>query len=322
MATDIDALSHSDTGAVQNTFFEEAVIARARALAAEGKVDGRWVRPLERAIARERLRVPVFPATVSRVIELVEAVNVDLAELADVVSQDPGLAARVIGVANSSYFRGATDVENVRDALMRMGIREARTIIIVVSLRSVVLRSIGQGSDATSLWRHSLLTAAVAQEVSAERPPWEQVGFLAGVLHDLGRLILHAYFADLEAAGKLKEESGEPAAARTMDRMMCDLHASLGAYVLATWGFAEPFCLAVLHHEEASACEGPAGDLALVLEFSNRLAQAIEQGWPEGPEEIAPELIAFAETLGYTPEMLWDLAIDASASFEALAKIS
>ena len=79
--------------------------------------------PLVRAIRRKRLRLPALSATTHRVVRLIEAADVDLDELASAVSGDPVLATRIMGVANSTYFRGATEVPKrsfspVFDALM------------------------------------------------------------------------------------------------------------------------------------------------------------------------------------------------------------
>lgn len=318
MATDYNALCDSDSGTVEDGTFEQIAIDRARALAESGEVGEEWVLPLVRAIQNRRLRIPTLSTTVNRVIQVIEAPEVDLEELAAVVSQDPGLSTKIMGVANSSYFRGVTEVESVRDALMRMGMREARTIVIVVALRSVVLRSPGQGSGATPLWRHSLLTAAATQEIASERPPWQAAGFLAGMVHDIGHMVIQAFAAELPAWSDM----GDAPDADSVDRMSQALHSALGAHVLATWGFPVPFCEAVLHHHDTSfQLDGGAADLARILDLGNRLALQIEAGWPESPEEVAPELSALGAELGYSPEMLSDLAIEAEASFEALAKL-
>ena len=152
-----------------------------------------------RAILRKRLRLLALSPTTNRVIQLIESPDGDVDSLAPAVSGDPVLATRIMGVANSSYFRGATEVPNVREALMRMGIREARTLVVVVALRSTLLRSPGLGELAQKLWRHSLLSASGTQEIMQEIPPWQNSGFLAGLLHDLGQLVVLAFVAELPA---------------------------------------------------------------------------------------------------------------------------
>ncbi len=318
MATSVDDISDEGLGSVANERYSQAAVQHAEALV-EGQPElDRWVKPLVRAIKRKRLRLPSLSPTVDRVVRIIESPEVDLDELADAVSGDPVLATRIMGVANSSYFRGASEVPNVREALMRMGVREARTIVIVVALRTTVLRSPGLGDAATGLWRHSLLAATATQEIATEMPPWETAGFLVGLVHDLGRLVVLAFASELPAW----QEDGAAPSEDDVAKIAAATHAALGAMVLASWGFAEAFCEAVLSHHGAASPSGPEGDLARAVELGNRVAHQIESGWPDSPDELDASLRSFAETLGITPERLGDIAIEAEASFEALAKLS
>lgn len=179
MTVDVESIDSEGMGSQSTEYYSDAAISDAHSLAERDAGQARWIKPFVRAIKRRRLRLPSLSPTVGRVVKLIESPEVDLDELADAVNGDPVLATRIMGVANSTYFRGATEVPNVREALMRMGIREARTIVVVVALRSTVLRSPGLGDSARELWRHSILTALATQEITVELPPWQSSGFLA-----------------------------------------------------------------------------------------------------------------------------------------------
>ncbi len=298
--------------------YVDAAIASARALAEREPGQARWVKPLVRAIRRRRLELPTLPPTVERVVKLIEENEVDVDELADAVSGDPALATRIMGVANSSYFRGASEVPSVREALMRMGIREARTIVIVVALRSTLLRAPGVGDAAHRIWRHSLLTASAAQEITLELPPWQASGFLAGLLHDIGQLVILAFVSQL-AAWEDDETLLRPEA---VDAIRAATHEALGAMVLASWGFPPAFCEAVYAHHDATRASGAAAPLAQAIELADRLAHQVEAGWPEAVAEIAEPLCALGARLGLSPERLADVAGEAEANLEALVKLS
>jgi putative nucleotidyltransferase with HDIG domain len=210
-------------------------------------------------------------------VKLIESPEVDLDELADAVNGDPVLATRIMGVANSTYFRGVTEVPNVREALMRMGVREARTIVVVVALRSTVLRSPGLGDYARELWRHSILSALVTQEITSELPPWQSTGFLAGLLHDLGKLVVLAFVSELPA---WQEDGAEPSQS-TIDAINDATHASLGAMVLDSWGFPQRFCDAIMAHEHSEEAAEDVASLAAAVELGHHLARQIDAGWPD-----------------------------------------
>ena len=322
MATNIEELSQElgekGIGSISNARFEEAALASVSAYLEAEPGQERWITPLIRAIERRRLRLPLLSPTLYRVVEIIESPDVDLDELAAAVSGDPVLATRIIGVANSSYFRGATEVPNVREALMRMGIREARTIVIVVALRGTVLRSPGIGSAATILWRHSLLTAVAAQEISSELPPWETSGFLAGLVHDIGKLVILAFASELPAW----QDDGAVPSDELIEAISAATHAPLGALVLSSWGFPKDFAEAILQHHDPGEQTGPAFDLARIVELGHSMARQIDAGWPEDPTQLDPELSASAEKLGLTPERLSDIALEAETNFEVLNKLS
>ena len=252
MTAGIETIDSEGLGSQSTERYSETAILDAQSLADRDASQARWIKPFVRAIKRKRLRLPSLSPTVDRVVKLIKSSEVDLDELAEAVNGDPVLATRIMGVANSTYFRGATEVPNVRDALMRMGVREARTIVVVVALRATVLRSPGLGDYARELWRHSLLTASATQEIAAELPPWETSGFLAGLLHDLGKLVVLAFVSELPA---WQEDGAEPSRS-TIDAINDAMHASLGAMVLASWGFPDGFCDAIAAHEQSDQASG------------------------------------------------------------------
>jgi len=300
------------------TRFADAAVLAAQNLARSDPSYARWVDPFVRAIKRKRLRLPTLSPTVHRILKLIESADAHFDELAAAVSHDPALATRIMGVANSSYFRGSSEVGSVRDALMRMGIREARTIVIVVALRSTVLRSPGLGDLAHGIWKHALLSASACQEISAELPRWESAGFLAGLVHELGQLAVLAFASELPA-WQDDGASPSPAVVATLaDHTMV----SLGAMILESWNFPTPFCEAVFGSRAPAEVEGDGAELALAIDLAHRIAVTIERGWPRKAEDLDPELLGSGARLGLDGDRLADIAGEAEANFEALSKLS
>ncbi len=302
----------------KNDRYADAAIAAARALAASDPSYSRWVDPFVRAIKRKRLRLPALSPTVHRILKLIESADAHLDELAKAVGADPALATRIMGVANSSFFRGTSEVGSVRDALMRMGVREARTIVIVVALRSTVLRSPGLGDLAHGIWKHALLSASACQEISAELPRWETSGFLAGLVHELGQLAVLAFASELPA---WQDDGAVPSPAVVATLSDATL-VSLGAMILESWGFPAPFCEAVFRQRTLDAPDGDAAELAAAIDLAHRIAERLEHGWPRNSEDLDAGLLASGARLGLDADRLTDIAGEAEANFEALNKLS
>ncbi|MFO0688870.1 MAG: HDOD domain-containing protein [Myxococcota bacterium] len=298
--------------------FADEAVAAARALAQSDPAFARWVDPFARAIQRKRLRLPSLSPTVHRILKLIESADAHLDEIAAAVNSDPALATRIMGVANSSFFRGASEVTSVRDALMRMGIREARTIVIVVALRSTVLRSPGLGDLAHGIWKHALLSASACQEVTSELPRWETAGFLAGLVHELGQLAVLAFASELPA---WQEDGAAPSPAAVATLADATL-VSLGAMILESWSFPPAFCEAVFGQRAPASVAGEAAELAAVIDLGHRIAHGIEHGWPRDPADLDPDLLAAGARFGLDGDRLTDIASEAEANFEALNKLS
>lgn len=318
MDSELEELSADDLGEGWSAAIEASVTARLSELAESDPSLERWIKPLLRAVKRRRLRLPTLSPTVHKIIQIIESPEVDLDELAEAVSGDPALASRIMGVANSSFFRGAAAVPNVREALMRMGVREARTIVVVVALRSTVLRATGLADSAARLWRHSLLSAAATQEICSELPAWESAGFLAGLVHDIGNLAILGFASELPA---WQDDGAEPTEAE-IETISNASHEPLGALILDSWGFPVAFREAVMHHHHPEVVEGAHADLARAIELGHRIARGLDAGWPQDPGDIDPELCNAAEGFGLSRERLADIAMEAEASFEALDKLS
>lgn len=298
--------------------FADAAIAAARGLAQADPSFARWVDPFARAIQRGRLRLPSLSPTVHRILKLIESADAHLDEIAAAVNSDPALATRIMGVANSSFFRGASEVTSVRDALMRMGIREARTIVIVVALRSTVLRSPGLGDLAHGIWKHALLSASACQEVTSELPRWETAGFLAGLVHELGQLAVLAFASELPAW----QEDGAAPSPAVVGVLADATLVSLGALILESWSFPAAFCEAVFGQRAPESVAGDGAELAAVIDLGHRIAERIELGWPREVEDLDSELLAAGARFGLDGDRLTDIASEAEANFEALNKLS
>lgn len=169
---------------------------------AEGGADAPILEAMIPAVQAGELRFPVIPKTVMRVQELMRNADVSVNDLAFTVSLDPALATKVVGVANSAFYCGADSIRSVRDAIMRLGTREATNVAIAVAMRSSLFKVPGFESDARSIWHHSLLVARLNETILGDRPPFHDMAFLMGLVLELGRIVVLAFEAQLSRRGK------------------------------------------------------------------------------------------------------------------------
>ena len=137
------------------------------------------------------LSLPAFPDVLARLDAVLSDPEVDVREVARLVQTDSVLSGQILRMANSAYYsRGGTSVANAQAAIQRLGLKAVRGLVYALTLPRLF-----QGGDFQyrALWKHSLAVAALSSEIvsfvgggSAER----DLAYLAGLLHDVGALVL------------------------------------------------------------------------------------------------------------------------------------
>ena len=192
--------------------------------------------------------LPPVPEVHRRLLELMASNQTDASEVAALIETDPALAARVIQVVNSAFFAHASPITRLQDAVVRLGFALVRSIVMQME----VFEAFDLDPAFLHAQRdHSVLVARLASAIAP--PNVRDDAFLAGLLHDVGRLVLRA-------AGR--EDADE-------------CHSQVGAHLLSLWGMPYPIVDAVMHHHEPSAL-GPSFGLPEVVYCANTLVQGEE----------------------------------------------
>lgn len=200
--------------------------------------------------------VPMLPELVGRVLAMMDDPNVTAYQLANVVSKDQSLVSSILKIVNSAYYGFLWRISSVSQAVVLLGFRTIRNL----ALASTVMSSLSGESQTRSFdrrvhWRHSIATAA-ATTVLAKR--WKKAqpeeAFLAGLVHDIGRVILDQHFPEefdkvvtLAMAEQLSLTEAE-------ERIFGLTHADIGRHVAQKWQFPDNIVAAIGDHH------GPRGD--------------------------------------------------------------
>ncbi len=197
--------------------------------------------------------LPRLPDLYVRVEEAVHSPGSSLSKAAEIIGHDQTVTSLVLKLVNAAAFAGKRPVTKIAEAVTRIGINNIKAIILAVSIFSGKI-GYGGGTDFNSLHTHAFTVARCARRIaeSEDLPPWSQdMIFLAGLLHDIGSLVL------LTSDGKLYEDT--LVRAQTMKLNMLDLekevfgvdHAVLGGYISRLWGFPDIIAELIMHHHSA-----------------------------------------------------------------------
>jgi HD-like signal output (HDOD) protein len=253
---------------------------------------------LEKFIDRD-IALPEIP---SIVIELNEVISDPLStadQMAQVINKSPSLTALLLKIVNSSFYGLPSRVDRVSLAVTLIGTRELSSLALGISILSIFKSIPSSLLTMRSFLKHSLACGIIARLLAAQKSmrQTEQM-FTAGLLHDIGRLILFIYFAE-EALRCLRRARQTSDRLHLVEKKLLGCHhAQIGKYLMNRWRL--PLFIentVCFHHEPADA---PDPVPAAIVHLSDLLVNALGIG--TSGERLVPPLDARAwETLELSP---------------------
>lgn len=226
--------------------------------------------------------LPSAPALYSRLVEASADPEVSMADIGALVESDIAMSAKVLQLVNSSFFGLARRIPSAREAVSYLGIAPLRALVLSAgAFRAFAPAQPIAGFSVEALETHSTLVARLARDLLPDQHAAEQA-FTAGMLHDVGKLLLAAQrpdeLASLLAAAR---DSGRPLHAIEQERSGAT-HAEVGAYLLTLWGLPHPIVEAVAYHHAPTRLDHTELDPIAAVYIANRLI-AEQQADPPGP---------------------------------------
>ena len=239
-------------------------------------------------LAKGAAGIPSLPQIYGQLTEALDNPRASTWQIADIISGDSGLAARLLRLVNSAFYCFPSKVESISHAVLLVGTEQIRDLALATS----ILRSFKGISadlvDMESFWLHSVATGVTARVLATHRREANSERFfVAGVLHDIGRLLMYKSFPD-EAREALSRARHRAAPLLEMEREVFGFdHAAAGGVVLHAWGLPPSLTEMVrCHHTPADARRYPVE--AAVVHVADVIVTALELG--NGGDEAVPRL--------------------------------
>jgi putative nucleotidyltransferase with HDIG domain len=218
-------------------------------------------------------RLPALPQVLGRLLHELNSEDLQLRNLSDLIRQDAALAMKVLAVANSSAYKRRGSIESIEQCVNLLGLRLVKVIAMSISLQQFLNGLAGGSSfDLARHWQHSLMTAFLADEVARKiNYPSPEEAYLAGLLHDVGKLALLAtktaqYVALLEAHGDDENLIEQEFSAFGVT------HCDVGAALVERWNLDPLMADAIRHHHDAPAQAGSATELVRTVLLANAMS--------------------------------------------------
>ena len=219
--------------------------------------------------------LPTLPVIVSRVLEVADDSGSSANELADIVSHDMSVSAKVLNLTNSAFYGFARRITTIPQAVVVLGFDTVRSLALSVSVFETLRNSEeGVSFDREAFWIHSIGCGSAARLVAKELQ-YRDTGtfFVAGLLHDLGKVILDTYFNDVyqEVVEDMVEDERSALDSET-DILDID-HAEVGGWLATRWKFPEVLVTPIACHHNPVGADEKFFREALIVHLANILTK-------------------------------------------------
>lgn len=242
------------------------------------------------------------PQVVQDVLSQTRRLDFDMQILTSTLASDPALSAKILRLVNSASFGLPRKIESLPQAVMLLGQRTLRLVVMTFSLVDRLAKGAGSRLYA-EFWRQSLTMATVAARLSHTRSDVAQdEAYAAGLVADLGILALAQSDSERYLNLFLATPHDRPLIEGERQLFQCD-HAQVGSRLLERWGFSPACCLAARRHHEP----GPDADgLSLVVAAAQQVATVL---WHPRSEAIGPTRSLLRADFGYDTDKFIALAV-------------
>lgn len=249
--------------------------------------------------------LPVLPVTVARVQESLADATISAKEVAQIISQDPSIAAKVLGVANSPAYGFASQVNTIELAVALLGLRE--TFAVVLSAAVLNLFETNKRFNYATFWEEAMNTAGAARIIGQACGKGKEGGaFSAGLLHDIGRVALLETVPDLYENVPSNLDGDELIAAE--QKLVGLSHTEAGFELALHWNLPKSIAFPIRHHHKPEGAQEYQRECVVV---------ALAEAWVRLPKKTDKK-----QALQKAAKWINILGIDSKAAGAAFSEIA
>ena len=238
-----------------------------------------------RALTGGMASLPGIPELYLEIADALQSPTTSSDRIAEIASRDPALSAKLLQIANSAFFGISHKVFSVEEAVQMLGVGVIHSLALAVPLFTAFDRKKCPSFHIDQVWEHSAMVAALARKIYHEHlddSHRAEQAFAAGILHDIGKLILAEKLPEQYEAILAESKNKKEELFKVERRHLNATHAEVGAYLLALWGLPVPLVEAVACHHSPCRCHTNTLCLAGVIHIADALQHS---------QDLHPELV-------------------------------
>jgi putative nucleotidyltransferase with HDIG domain len=281
---------------------------------------------LNKRLATAVEKMPAFPKSVQRILELSRDINCSPKDLVSVIEKDPVMTMKLLRVLNSAYYSFPKHITSVNQSVVYLGLNTIKNMALSFAALGVLPKNNAAGFDVQEYLMHSLTTAGLARLVChkfkvADADPTDC--YLTGLLHDFGKVVFAQFMAE-EFKQALNLSIGQSISLREAEHQIIGTdHSVVGAMLVEKWQFPTGISTLIReHHIIPESADGVAPCLFVANQISKQLGYCapgyplVEALPPTLIERFGGDLPAVIESLGDISKLVDEARVYAQATKE------
>lgn len=266
---------------------------------------------IERELAIVVERMPAFPKSVQKILELTRKIDCSSKDLVGIIEKDPVITLKVLRVINSAQLSLPTKITSINQSVVYLGVNTIKNLALSIAAIGILPSANAAGFDIERYLLHSLTTATFSRQLctlyaSGEADPSDC--YIAGLLHDFGKIVFARFMPEQfgQVLAQCAAETGLPSHHAERALIGAD-HTVVGAMLAAKWQFPAPLVECIRNHHSPEAPASAMSDCLRMADLISRLSGRgdSENPYKEGEAPISP--LRFGTDLGRVIESLGDL---------------
>ncbi len=233
-------------------------------------------------------QIPTLPIISEHIQTLLKDDDVSVKQLEEIIEKDPPLAAKLLKLVNSSFYGLLNKISSIEHALVILGFKEVRNVVLGFSIQRHFTPSTG-AFDPKRFWKHSIICSQVAKYLGKHFNAMDDgTFFLSGLIHDIGKLVIEQYFQD--EFGEIIDyiEKNNATFSQAEKEILGVTHYQIGAKLLQQWHFPKKVTMQIFYHH-APWHDKNYSTGSIIVYLSNILTKMTGYACLESEQKMGPE---------------------------------
>ncbi|RPI92918.1 MAG: HDOD domain-containing protein, partial [Spirochaetales bacterium] len=198
-------------------------------------------------------QLPSIPDVASKILTMVNDPDVAFKAIADEISKDQAITTNILKLCNSAYFSKGKEISSIDRAIVTLGIKEVKDIVVVAATREVLNKIIvGYDLARGELWKHGIAVAVLSKRIAVlkNKKSIADIAFTGGIIHDVGKTVLALFVQNTFKEILELAQTRQIQFVAAEKEIMCFDHQEIGENILNKWKFPEVLKSIVRYHHQ------------------------------------------------------------------------